>query len=407
MQGLLPSPSLNQMRKKFITYLFFNGLTLFVSAISVPIITSYLTPEEYGRLGVAISLMVLLMPIITFSAVSLVQVERLHLSDSDYKLFFDTLKSSSFIVTLLLLLICWLFVQFLDIDAIILFIPFLCLFSGLRALKTSEMVILDKPFIFGIINISVGITTVLLTVLFLEFIAATAEYRLAAMLLAEALIMIIILYKVILNFQINTVYLRDILKFGWPLMLSTAPSWALTEAGRIILLQEYNLEAVGYYSLALQIGLIYMHFNNAIGNAIMSDTYKNISKSLSFSSISTAILFQLISLSCIVAVIYLFGDYYINDNYKRVYEVLWYVICGFFIQSLSLLPAFCVTYYKRTDLRLIALTLAAITTVSVSYLSVSTLGLQGIGFGLISGFTVFTALMFIFARYLIKKMHYG
>ena len=270
--------SIRPLLKDISAYTFGDVLTKGIGFLTIIIYSYFLSQEEMGVYGY---LMVLLGFCTTFLILGF---------DNAYARFFFEQNSESGLQkltsTLFWFLLIWFFVLFViyflanDFLASLLFenqdhqkvliwailsLP-LKLFSVLsnQALRNQF-----KKRLFVFYNVSTAFITIISAILLLQF----TEYGLVSIFLAILLGDIVVLpfrlnsISNFLKFQMDTVVLKQALKYGVPFLPVSIAYWIFSGADRFMLEQLTDLETVGRYTVAVTLSGVMSVISGGIGNA--------------------------------------------------------------------------------------------------------------------------------------------
>lgn len=364
------------MIKKFFYYTGFSLFTTLFGILSLPIITGFLEPSEYGVLGLGLAFVTLLIPINTMSNQQNVQISKTNRLSNEYDLFWNNLCTTTFLFTFICMFFTAIAIYLFELHYIFFIIPILSLFRSLRLLKQAELTVTEKDFLYGFSTLIIAVLSFLATLLVFYYFNVSAAIRVACLAFAEFIVIIVIL-KIRFSFTFEINGFLSILKFGWPLIISTLPAWLINESSRFYLLKFHDLSLVGVYTLAFQISAIYLQFNTALGNTFVKKIFDNIN--LIFNRF---FILKIIGLQLCCASIFLFstkylGVYILPESYFHSLAIANILILGVLFQSFGLLPSYYLSYHKINVYRLYALLLAAIIATVLNYLFIPSYGAVG------------------------------
>ena len=129
----------------------------------------------------------------------------------------------------------------------------------------------SKPIPFGILKLSLTMVELSLAIFLIIAIQQSWESRVISMLASVFIFAIvtsvILLKKNMLLFKINKAYLRDILKFGVPLIPHTIGGVLIVFSDRIFIVNMVGEEALGLYSVGYQVGMVMSLIQNSFNQA--------------------------------------------------------------------------------------------------------------------------------------------
>lgn len=375
--------------KQIFSYSIVNIINAAVPFLLLPILTTYLAPNEYGLLSLIQLLMVISLPILLMNTAGLLTIEYSRLSFDK----FQTLLSTLFWIPIVgfILLECIFFyleefiVKYFHIPSDYIFL--IPLFVLVQAIPTIVPIIFQakkQPLNFGKYKISLTIVNLLLSLLFVVVFNYSWEGRLWGIIGAFSvfsLIGIVILIKLnLLRFKFDLGFLKEALHFGIPLIPHSIAGVFLAMSDRVFLANMLGNDAVGIYSVAFQVASAVAIIMTSINQAwaptlfeklnnnptlenkrkIVKETYKIMLGMVLVTTIfilSSSLIFQLfineafssaVELSQLIAVAFLFqGFYFMITNYiffsKKTYFLSYITLLSviiIFIANYFLIPEF-------------------------------------------------------------------
>jgi O-antigen/teichoic acid export membrane protein len=243
-------------------------LTRAASLISMPVLTRYLAPEEYGILPVVASVMGSLqfVYIMGLRASSTRQYYD-HDSEPERKIYFSSLLFFYTGLAALLSLVLMFFGARLLAPLLtraVPFYPYIAVALGslflqvLGVLPNTLMRVREKAKLYIAVDV---VRTMLATALSLLFVVAGgmgALGPLLASLLTSSISAAYLLYylRPYLGFNFRWAPVRDSLSFGIPTMSERVCSWVLVGSDRLFLLHYVSLAATGIYSVSHSVGIM-------------------------------------------------------------------------------------------------------------------------------------------------------
>lgn len=347
------------MFKRYLIYLVFNGLTLTVSLITLPVITRFLNPSEFGLASLVISISAFFLPLISCGSDSLLPVvqskgetDRLLKMRSAAYSFSILLTAAAILLVVPFTLIQW-------VSPIIFLAPLLSLTRALRSAQQSGLIYQQQVWSLGISNLGLAILSLAFTWIIL-FFYATAEARIICLISAEFLVLFFLLKGSAPWIQFSRSEIRQLLRHGVPLALATLPSWLINDFGKFYLAATLSLNDVGVLSLAFSLGLVYMQLSASIINALSRSFYDN--PQLAFSSKFHIKIFASMALTatgCSMGIM-LIGPTVFDERYLNAFDSVNLILIGYFFQSLTMISNLYFNCFKLTHLRLYAIGIASL-----------------------------------------------
>ena len=273
--------------KNTVAYVITDGLAKGISFLLLPLISIYLIPEE---LGMAANFDVLVSILILLAGMALV-------NSLPYFYYGRSRREIAVLVSSLLLLILVLniflgIVMFICCDVIYKYFHLSFSFQALsivlvisRLVSDANMILYrleDKPIHFSILQITQTIIYVILLVLFVvdckkggagKILSAVISYGMMAF------VHLVLLYKrAYLTLSISGKEVRELAKFGLPLLPHSLSFWIKGGMDKVILTSYCGLAINGLYSMAMSFGAVYSIFVTAFNNAYVPYLQKRLNQ---------------------------------------------------------------------------------------------------------------------------------
>ena len=334
--------------------------TQIISYLLLPLYTSQLDPSEYGNYDFICTLSVFLCPIIT-----LLMEESMfrYLIDADSKVQRKKIITQTIIYTffgtVLFTIIAALIMGFgtdytpMYITAIITFVISNILIGLSNALSRG----LGKIKLYSVSNFILGISTIILNIVFILSLNAGAEGLLWANTIANAFTAIVILAILKLPKYIGKIdkpLMKDMIKYSVPLVPNSI-SWSIINmSDRIILTQMVSSAANGIYAMANKfpniINVLYGYFYTAWKESA-AKIVKEDNKNQYYNSIyHDAKRFLYAITICLIAVMPFAFPIFINEAYDEAYVYIPIVMIATYYSNLSSFYGGIFSAYKDTKI---------------------------------------------------------
>ncbi len=242
-------------------------LNKLIPFILLPVLTRYLTPEDYGIIAMFFVFTSVLSIVMTLETQTSIQVNYFKISRDRIKIY---IANSLLIVALATSLTCIMILLFHTQISMLLAIPTEWIFVGVvvtlsQFITTINLLLWQSehnPLPLGIYQISQTIFNLSLTLILIISFGMGWEGRLIAISIASigfGILSFIFLFKRdYLQFTINNSDIKDAMKFGIPLLPHAISSWFRTGVDRILITTLVSAAATGLYTVAFQIAFIIM-----------------------------------------------------------------------------------------------------------------------------------------------------
>lgn len=315
----------------------------------IPIFSKYLSPEEYGTIYLVQAMSAFLTVFFSFSSKSVIY--RYYFDNSSFKQMKKLFSSvfiyvfiNSSIILLLLVFFKSLISELMEIP----FFPYLFIGIAFAYLNAFYFFLLsflyakEESKIITILNITLGVTGLLLTVLFVLFFEDKVFGYLISLLcisIAQTFVFIFYLSKYFtFKIDLKTIYSKY-LKYAISHFPSNLSSWIITFSDRLMINKYINVASTGIYSIGYQIGSALLLVTGSVDKAyspFVFSKYANLNSqnkvNLSKIALYLFSFFTFISLFiCIFSkeIIYLIDNRYHNSVYIMIIIMLTYMIDGY------------------------------------------------------------------------------
>lgn len=250
----------------------------------LPILTHYLTPDDYGIVVMFEVTLAILLPIVGLNVHGFVSIK--YFQDKDN--FAGYVGNVLVIVTVSVIVVTAIFYIFdTSISHIsgvpvrwLVVIPLVaasqCMIDVLLVIWQSKTMAVS----YGLFRIIQTITELTLSLLFVVIIGMKWSGRLNGLIIATSSFGLIALYIMhknrLINIKINKQYIRNILFFGLPLIPHTISAWSLNMFDRFMIKTMLGTEATGIYSVGYQIGMIILLLASSFNAAWSPFLFENL-----------------------------------------------------------------------------------------------------------------------------------
>ncbi len=382
----------------------------------IPLLTRKLSTEEYGILSMTTIVLNILTPLIGFSAVGSINRKYFDLENGNFSRYVGNAVYILLISALLLFIVAY----FLgDIVSEYTHIPIAWLYAIIiiAIAQFVNLVLLtiwqasEKPIKFGLFQVVQSILNLGLTFIFIYSLGYNWEGRVISQIIATGLFTLIainILFKSgFLKFEYNFDDVKDILKFGVPLIPHTLGGLLIAFTDRILIANFINISETGVYTLAYQIGSVIGILCTSFINAYVPWLYNNLNKN------SGAIKLKIVKFTYIYFVILLFGafvfiqlltfglDFVVGKEYSNALSYSLWIILGYVFNGMYLMIAGFIFYAKKTVMLSIITILVSVFNIPICYFMILEFGTIGASFSM----TIVYFISFVFTWVLSYKVY--
>lgn len=393
-------------KKSLIQYFSFSIATSALGFLATLVIMRFMPPEEFGRISLFLSMQFIAVPLISFAADNLIAINKSKLNTIEYDNFRCTYVTFTYIMfSLVQLVFCLLYLLGVLHDKLFLLIPLFGLIRFLIGMASSEYVIEGKSLQYGMAAFGTTLTSLLLSILSLRLLSNIADWRIVSLLCADALFLFVRYrgrLRFLLTFSVDKIVFRDVMRFGFPLLLSVGPAWALNESDKIIIVAQFtDMASLGYYAAACSIGGIMITFNTAMLNALTPKIYQELnSDSTTLISVVKRYALKFMgaasAFACFFALVYwAASDLILPQKYVHARHIVYIVILFSLGRGLYSVLGLVADYYGMTMAKLRGVIYGGATTGTVAFLGVVKFGVIGAAIGVGSGYLVLSLFLWL------------
>lgn len=400
--------------KDILSYGVINGLKSLVPLLFIPILTKYLSPEDYGLLSIIEVSILFLMPFISLNIEGSIGVELYILDEKSHGKYITealALSSMSFGVFFILfsLLSCILDSYISIPPFIILLLPVFCI---LRVMSGVIGVIYQMK--HRILNFaSFALTQTFLdfsfSLLFVVFYKFGFVGRLAGTYISYFIITCLGFFVIsrmnLFDFKSKFKFYKRILSFGLPLIPHVIGGTVLAMSDRYFLLHFNGEESVGFYAVAYQMAAIMLLVGSSITTALSPIIFKILSDSDKnrFEKVLKIFLALSLFVFAVCIIIYLSKDLlfsiFVNEMFYEAKLFFPFLLLGFLFQSIYSFFAIYLFFDKKTKLLAKMTFIAAFCNVLLNYFFLLYYGAIGVAYA-----TVLTWFLYSFIVVLVVSI---
>jgi len=384
-------------RKLFKNISFFTLFNVVNSAIPfllLPILTTYLSPDDYAIIDIFFNVSLIATPIVGLSVVQ--SISRYYFEDVDLPKFITTvflvLVSSGLFFMLISAVITFLAQGFIESYN---FPPFIIIVAVCYVIfsQVSEILLIlwrvsYKTLQFGVFRVSKTILDLGLSVILIVCFEMGWEGRLIPQFLVAFLFCIIAFFLLYRNgflsiLRMDKVYKKEALSFSLPLVFHTLGGNLIGFSDRFFILFMLGLSEVGIYSVGYQIGMVIALLQNSFNQAWVPFFFgklkeDNYAEKVRIVKISYAyfllILFLVLVFYILTPFIY---KYFIGNAFTTGSAVVLWILLGYAFNGMYKMVANYLFYLKKTNLIAYMTLGSAILNLILNYLLIHKNGILG------------------------------
>ena len=402
--------------KDIFIYLSSSILNKAVPFLLLPIMTTYLSPAEYGLLSIY-------MIFISFTTAFVGMNMHMNISKNFFKVSKDDLALyiGNILYLLMVTLLIYSIVSFgisRYFDTLfsipskwILLLPVISVFLMLNEINTTVLRNEQRAYMFGVFEVSNTVLKMSVTIIFLVVLKYSWQSQIFGILISGAIFSIIGIYYLYnrryIKFQFDIKNIKSILSISVPLIPHLLGGVVIAMSDRLFIENMVSIEAVGIYSVGYMFGMIVLLFIDAFIKAWSPWFYKNLAKPtfekkkkiVFYTYIYIAIIFLLAIFVSFIAEIIL--PYFVGDKFVDAQQYILWISLGYAIQGIYKIFFPYLVHISKTGFLAFSTLVAAILNLAFNYVFIKYFGTIGAAYATMLAFGVSAILVFLY-----QKKHY-
>ncbi len=390
---LLISKKLTQdsLFKSSFIYTMTSLLNRAIPFLLLPVLTRYLTPEDYGIVAMftVVSLIVG-----TFTGLSVhgsIQREYYNKENINFKVYVGNTLIILFVSTLLTLLLSFLiekiYIKYIPFDSF--WMSLIIIMSFFQFLTLSNLAIYQaqmKAFQYGLVEISQTLINVLLSIIFVVLFHLNWQGRILGQLIAVLIVGLYSLYLLIKNWvkwSINIDYIKKALNFSIPLIPHTLGGMLIATADRFLLTNLLGLEQTGIYMVGLQIGMVIGLLADSFNRAYVPWLFKSLNQNderVKYKIVKFTYLYfiGILLLACTVSLFfYISISFIVGEKFIESRKIILWIALGNAFNGMYYMVTNYIFYVYKTKYLMIITFLTGVINVGLTYVFIKIYGLVG------------------------------
>lgn len=400
-------------------YLFSNILNAVIPFILLPILTRYLSPEEYGEVAMFQTLLGALGAFIgmTFVGAANRKYYDANLNKAELAEFIGSCIQLAVISAMIVFSVLFLFrsdfSEWLALPpSYILFAVLVSLSTVILSLRLGQWQVSKQAVKYGALQVSNSLVNMLLSLLLVVALLQGAAGRIDAQIITSIVFLVValLLLKKDRLFKIFTWrkdFLTEALKFGVPLMPHIAGGFLLNSVDRFVINQEIGLAEAGIYMVAVQltaaVGIVFDAINKAyvpwLFERLKADVHKEKQKIVKLTYLWFLVIVMGVTLAFFIGpwlVVFIAGE-----KYARAGEVIGWLALGQGFQGMYLMVTNYIFYSKKTGLLSVASIGSGLLNLILLVIFIRLIGLEGAAIA----FAVSMGIRFLLTWLVAQKRH--
>lgn len=399
-------------------YLLSNIFAAAIPFILLPILTRYLSPAEYGEVGIFLTLIA---GLAAFTGLSVHGAAGRKFYDDGLekhtmKVFIGACLQILFASSLLVLAIAWLFqAQFSEWLGLqpqwILWAVIASAASFVFQLRMGQWQVRKQASLYGITQVSQALISTLLSILLVVVFLQGADGRISAYIIstvAFAFLAVLLLYRDnLLGFAWHPSYIKEALVFGVPLIPHIAGIFLLSAVDRLVIDYQLGLAQVGIYMVAVQLASVMGIISDAINKAYVPWLFERLKRDQRDEKkqiVRLTYAYFLVSL-LVAGLVFVVGPIAVilvaGERYAEAGSVIGWLALGQAFSGMYLMVTNYIFYSKKTGLLSLVTIGSGLLNVVLLVVLIKMLGLSGAAIA----FALSMALRFLFTWLVANKRY--
>lgn len=381
----------------------------------LPIYTNYMSPSEYGIVSSMNVLSAVFAILFTLGINN--SIFRLYYdyeTEEKQKTFLGTISISLFIISLVVLIVLYLFSGFVEkIYESIAFYPYYSFailtsfFSIFSIIPNTYLQIKERAGLFVILSIIQFLINTGFVLWFVVVENMGAKGMLMGLLIGTLIMTPVynLINVKIIKFKFNKEMFINSLSFSLPMIPGIITAWILNLSDRLFIERYFNLHDVGIYSLGYKIAGLILVFTGAFNVAYNPVFYK-----LSNSKDQISAKLQLNKYNNIYIIAIIYGVFFIvffskeaillflNNQYHDAYKIIPIISLAFLISQITAIFNLMIYQNKKVIYLMYVSLASAFFNIILNFILIPVLGAYGAAYSTLISFTIVFALSWWYAR---------
>lgn len=387
------SPTMKKIFKSFSIYTSVKFANQAIPFLMLPILTRFLSPNDYGILATFVAMMGITDIIVALESPSAVSMGYFN-QERDFN--FSKYTFNALIINLMAFLMLFVILFFLksfisqrlSIPANwLLLLPLMAICSVIFDIPVKLFVFQQKNLSYAIARVSSSLLEVILSVFFIIFLGLTWQGRVLGIAINQIIFFAVgafLLFKSrLLPFSIDYKYIKDIFHYSVPIVFHSLGFTIITATDRFLLNRLVGLSATGLYSVGYSISAVIGFFTGALSLAWSPILYGRLACATQAVKVKlvqyTYSFFILIMAMAIVLILTApyFLKFFVGERFYGASQFIFWIALGQAIHGLYMLVSGYIFYQKKTYLLSITAAIVVILNIIFNYVFIKLNGAVG------------------------------
>jgi len=365
-------------------YLGATVVTSLLGLLTALLMTHLLAPEQYGRIGILLSILYIAVPMVSLAAEGLIAVNRSVLDDKEYDRFRRTAVAiglGMFMALQTVALLLW--VTNILADELMLVVPVFALLRLATTMAATEYIVEKKAITYAVLTTLNSLLAMVLTYSLMTWLSASAGARVAALMVAESIILIV-RYRgrmdQLLRPAFDAKYGRQIAMFGLPSLFALFGAWGLNESDKVVVAQGAGLAVAGLYTAASTLAAVMMSFNQSLTNSLFPGFFERLkARTESVRKLVIEYILKFFALNgvfalVVIAVYMLISESILPAKYVAASEYFYALIFANLAVAIFRPLSLTADYFKKARIKAIAINFGGAATIISAFIGIQWTG---------------------------------
>ena len=395
--------------KNSIIYLFSGVLSKAIPFILLPIMTKYLSTEEYGALSIYLIMISIFNAFIGMNIHANISKNYYKVSRDNLALYIGNILIIIFMTFNVCLILTIVFINFYDnIFSIpskwVLVIPFISAMMMINEINVTILRNEQKAIMFGVFEVANSLIKMFLTILFLVVFSLGWYSQVLGMIIGGILFSLIgIVYMRrggYINIIIDKTKLKSILRISLPLIPHVLGGIIISMSDRLFIEKMVGLDEVGIYSVGYMFGIIVMLFTDSFIKAWSPWFYMNmadpvISTKRKIVKYTYLYIIAVFGLAVVISSIgKLILPYFVDQKFIGAENYILWIALGYAVHGVYKIFFPYLVHISKTSFLAFSTIVAAIINLVLNYLFIRSYGAIGAAYATLVSFAVSATLVF-------------
>lgn len=353
--------------KSLSLYTFIGFLNAGIGFLILPVLTHYLSPQDYGIISLMNTYVLILMPVLGLSTSSLISVEYFNrnLSKDEFSILFSSVRLVPLIMLLPFIII---FLAGYKILPPLMELPFkaycillpLTLFALYQDNFKSFLIISKRSTLFSITTLSKLLIEIPLTIFLITYIKLHWDGRIYSWMITLIFFTLLSIYYYrrwnLLVLSIQSSYIKQAVVFGAPLILHQIGKFVINQSDRLFLAKMISVKEMGIYSVGYQVGMVILIIVTAFANFFSPFLFERLNENTLKTKIEIvrvsygfiAMLFLILII--LTALTPLFFTYFISPKFATAAKYVFWIGLGYCFWGVYIIFTNYIFYLKKSKI---------------------------------------------------------